>query len=646
MSTGQSGTSSYAQAGPSTPRPTPSSRPQPARRTSRSGSFLQTSGVPAGGTGAHDLPSSAALADLELVRSGTRGSRTGSVRAAEGEITTVEFRGGGGLGRESSRASVGGANNPGRRGGGGKGEKIEEHHDEENGDGDEEAKIGGGKDEQPVFSTEDEETLKMYARFSEGKKHFIVAIVAYAALLAPFSSASFLPSIPNIVEDLDTNATILNITVAVFILVVGITPLIWAPFSGIYGRRPIYILSLPMCTLGSMGVALSRNLTSLIITRIIQGMGSSAVLSVGAGTIGDLYPRERRGKAMGLFYSGVLIGPALAPTIAGILTEYVYEGWRAMQWLLFALGALGSLLVFFALPETSHSKAIDAIREERRAAKGDTGLSKAEGEEKWWKGEGWVWVWINPLEPLRLLARPHILAMSLNSSFVLMSTYTILVPLGETLAPRYHITNAAILGCFYLAQGFGNYIAASFTGRYADYVLKTWLKKRNGVYVPEDRLKATLIGGGFILPVSVLVLGWTMEYVGGTGGIVAAVILLVVDGIGLMIVLTPANTYCVDVMQDRSAEVVAVNNMVRYTFSAAASAFVLPLIHKIGIGWANTFAAALVWCGFLIVLTTIRYGERMRKWGVSGSEDGEKKSRPAEDSGESTLADGEMETTK
>lgn len=49
------------------------------------------------------------------------------------------------------------------------------------------------------------------------------------------------------------------------------------------GRRPIYLLSLPIFALGSLGVALSNSLAALIVTRIIQGAGSSAVLSVGAG---------------------------------------------------------------------------------------------------------------------------------------------------------------------------------------------------------------------------------------------------------------------------------------------------------------------------------------------------------------------------
>lgn len=116
-----------------------------------------------------------------------------------------------------------------------------------------------------------------------------------------------------------------------------------------------------------------------------------------------------------------------------------------------------------------------------------------------------------------------------------MSTYTILVPLSQTVAPRYNITNSAILGCFYLAQGVGNAVASRYTGRYADWMLKHWLRRRNGVYVPEDRLYASLIGSAVILPLSVLALGWVLDKGSGKVGLAWVVILLFVDGIGLMV---------------------------------------------------------------------------------------------------------------
>ncbi|GAA5862821.1 hypothetical protein JCM3774_006655 [Rhodotorula dairenensis] len=479
----------------------------------------------------------------------------------------------------------------------------------------------------------------LYSKFSPRRKRLIVATVAYCALLAPFSSSSFLPSIPQIVEDLDTTASIINITVAVFILFIGIFPLFWAPYSGVYGRRPIYLLSLPIFALGCVGTALSHSLVALILTRIVQALGSSPVLSIGAGTISDIYPKQERGTAMGLFYLGVLVGPATAPAIAGIFTEYIRPrgyGWRAMQWLLAGLGVSAFILVLVAFPETAHSRGIDQVKEQRlqeRAAKraepplqdvekGDLGPETETAVvpvsgRSWIRRnlDGFAWVWLNPLAPIRLLLHPNILAMSLNSSFTLMSTYTILVPLSQTVAPRYNIHNSAILGCFYLAQGVGNAVASRYTGRYADWMLKHWLRRRQGVYVPEDRLYASLIGGGCILPLAVLALGWVLDKGTGKLGLAWVVILLFVDGIGLMCVLTPCNTYCVDVMPTRSSEVIAINNACRYALSAAASAFVLPMIKRIGVGWTNTFAALVVWLGCGMVLLTIRFGARMRAYG-------------------------------
>lgn len=52
-------------------------------------------------------------------------------------------------------------------------------------------------------------------------------------MLSPFAASSFLPSIPSIVIELETSATVLNATVAVFFVVVGIFPLFWSSLSGV-----------------------------------------------------------------------------------------------------------------------------------------------------------------------------------------------------------------------------------------------------------------------------------------------------------------------------------------------------------------------------------------------------------------------------
>ena len=151
----------------------------------------------------------------------------------------------------------------------------------------------------------------IYNRFTRQRKKFIVYTVSYCALMSPFASSSFLPSIPQISQDLNTDATVVNYTVAIFLVSIALAPLLWSPFATYYGRRPVYLASLPLFALGSMGVALSKTLPALILTRIVQGIGSSSVLSVGAGSISDVYPPAVRGSAMSIYILGAMVSNGL-----------------------------------------------------------------------------------------------------------------------------------------------------------------------------------------------------------------------------------------------------------------------------------------------------------------------------------------------
>lgn len=122
----------------------------------------------------------------------------------------------------------------------------------------------------------------------------------------------------------------------------------------------------------------------------------------------------------------------------------------------------------------------------------------------------------------------------------------------------------------------------------------SWTKKRNGIRVPEDRLRSALPFLGIVIPVCMLVYGWSIEY--RFGGVALPVIMMFIQGVAQLFCFPSLNTYCLDVMQANSAEVIAGNYMIRYLFAAMGSATVLPAVEKIGVGWFSTVSA-----GFLIV---------------------------------------------
>ncbi|KIJ24108.1 hypothetical protein M422DRAFT_39286, partial [Sphaerobolus stellatus SS14] len=389
------------------------------------------------------------------------------------------------------------------------------------------------------------------------------------------------------------------LTVGLYILIMGFGTLVWAPYSGFYGRQPIYYSSLPLLCLGSLAAALSRTVTELTISRAIQGFGAGSVMSVGAATISDIYRVEERGTAMGVYFGAVLLGPALAPLAGGLASTYA--SWRFMQLILFgmALAALIAIIVF--LPETNHpgTRGIDKL----------IAQDETEGRTR-----GWRFVLLNPFSSLSLLKSPNIFLVVLAGTFTLITDYVLLIPLSYTVGVRYGLTNPAWVGACFLPAGLGNVIGAPLAGRLADKALIDGRKRRGGEWYPEDRLRATLSGALILVPMSVLIFGLTAQYVEGKAGLVIILLCLLANGIGVDIVLSPSGTYTVDILHDRSAEVMAASNSFRNVFCAIASAAVLPSIETIGIATTNTITAVMGWLTFVLIVIVIKYGAQLRGW--------------------------------
>ena len=106
----------------------------------------------------------------------------------------------------------------------------------------------------------------------------------------------------DIQADLNTSATAVNATLTIYLLVLAIGPLGWATLADSWGRRPVYLLSLVIFVAGCIGCTFSPNVGALMACRFFQAAGGSSVMSVGAGTISDVFAINERGRAMSLYY--------------------------------------------------------------------------------------------------------------------------------------------------------------------------------------------------------------------------------------------------------------------------------------------------------------------------------------------------------
>ncbi|KAG7191249.1 MFS antiporter qdr3, partial [Scheffersomyces spartinae] len=165
-----------------------------------------------------------------------------------------------------------------------------------------------------------------------------------------FGTSIMLPAIGDIVKDLHTDETMVNVSVGVYSLSLGIFPIWWSSFLERYGRRTVYLVSFTLFFAFSVGAAFAPNISILIGLRVLQDGCSASVQAVGAGTVSDLFVQQEMGKAMGLYYLGPLLGPFSAPIIGGVVGEV--WGWRATQWSLAIVSGVNVMSILLLLPET------------------------------------------------------------------------------------------------------------------------------------------------------------------------------------------------------------------------------------------------------------------------------------------------------
>jgi EmrB/QacA subfamily drug resistance transporter len=143
-------------------------------------------------------------------------------------------------------------------------------------------------------------------------------------------------------------------TIYVLLNLVG-TPLM-AKLSDAMGRRSIYIIDVTLFALGSLLVAAAPSFAVLLIGRAVQGLGAGGIFPVASAVIGDTFPAEKRGRALGLI--GAVFGLAflIGPILGGLL---LMIGWR---WLFLINLPIAVVVIFLSLQR------LPATRPEHRRA--------------------------------------------------------------------------------------------------------------------------------------------------------------------------------------------------------------------------------------------------------------------------------------
>jgi len=147
----------------------------------------------------------------------------------------------------------------------------------------------------------------------------VLWILFFGVLMAALDIAIVGPALPAIQTAFQVDERALSWVFNIYVLMnlVG-TPLM-AKLSDRYGRRSIYVLDIALFAAGSAIVMVAPSFAFVIVGRAIQGLGAGGIFPVAAAVIGDTFPPEKRGSALGLI--GAVFGLAfiVGPVVGGLL---------------------------------------------------------------------------------------------------------------------------------------------------------------------------------------------------------------------------------------------------------------------------------------------------------------------------------------
>lgn len=180
------------------------------------------------------------------------------------------------------------------------------------------------------------------SRKKNTRRWWITLTISIGVFMSTLDASIVSISLPTIVQSLNTDLkTIAWVVMAYLIIITGFL-LLMGRLADLFGRGKIFLLGFIIFTLGSGLCGASQTVYFLIGSRMIQGLGASALMAIGPAIITTAFLEKERGQALGLLGSVVSLGFITGPLIGGVLVEHL--GWRSIFLINLPIGAIGMFL--------------------------------------------------------------------------------------------------------------------------------------------------------------------------------------------------------------------------------------------------------------------------------------------------------------
>ncbi|CAM3884480.1 Bcr/CflA family efflux MFS transporter [Lederbergia lenta] len=186
-----------------------------------------------------------------------------------------------------------------------------------------------------------------------GKERLGLAfLLGMLAILGPLNIDMYLPSFPDIADDLSARASLVQLSLTTCLIGLAIGQVIIGPISDAQGRRKPLLISIFLFALSSLLCALAPNITILVIARFLQGFTASAGIVLSRAVVSDVFSGRELTKFFALLMVINAFAPMIAPMAGGAILLLPFASWNSIFYFLSILGLLIVLIVAMRLKET------------------------------------------------------------------------------------------------------------------------------------------------------------------------------------------------------------------------------------------------------------------------------------------------------
>ncbi|MCE1248926.1 MAG: DHA2 family efflux MFS transporter permease subunit [Firmicutes bacterium] len=183
---------------------------------------------------------------------------------------------------------------------------------------------------------------------NRAKQLWIVFCVSLGAFMANLDITIVNISLPTIAHELNVNQSKISLIVICYQIFETSFLLVFGKLGDMKSYRFVYLLGFVVFTIGSLFCGLSTNLTHLVASRVIQGIGGAMLFAVMMSAVAAFIPAKSRGKAVGTVVTAAAVGIALGPVIGGFIASVL--NWRWIFFVNVPIGIIAVIMGLFVLP--------------------------------------------------------------------------------------------------------------------------------------------------------------------------------------------------------------------------------------------------------------------------------------------------------